>query len=103
DRRTHRIGATGVRGPRKHRPTPAPLAPPGRIGYRAPMSTTTTRRGGTIPELVAGLATLALLAALVIPGAARMRAESRTASSLSQLRWIAGTTNAYAADSADQF
>src|SRR5690606_11679394 len=62
-----------------------------------------TRRGGTIPELLAGLAALALLATLVIPGAARMRAETRAASSLSQLRWIAGVTSSYAADSADEF
>lgn len=82
-----------------------PLAPCRRIGYAARMSThtPTTRRGRTIPELLAGLAALALLAALVIPGAARMRGESRTASSLSQLRWIAGVTSSYIADHSERF
>src|SRR5690606_20338248 len=65
--------------------------------------TSPTRRGGTIPELLAGAAALALLGALILPAAARMRAESRTASSLSQLRWIAGVTSSYAADSEDRF
>lgn len=57
----------------------------------------------TIADLLGIIATGAVLGALAVAGAGRMRQESQTASGLSQLRWLGGATGSYAADNGDRY
>ncbi|MFG0283252.1 MAG: hypothetical protein ACF8R7_02425 [Phycisphaerales bacterium JB039] len=61
------------------------------------------RRGAARTDLLAMLATLAIAAALILCAGRQMRQDALTASSLSQLRWIAGATESYAADNGDLY
>ncbi|MFG0283254.1 MAG: hypothetical protein ACF8R7_02435 [Phycisphaerales bacterium JB039] len=67
------------------------------------MRTNTVRPAFTLPDAIWGSATLAAAAILLLAAAGHVRQQHLTASSLSQLRWIAGATGSYAADNADRY
>ncbi|MFG0283251.1 MAG: hypothetical protein ACF8R7_02420 [Phycisphaerales bacterium JB039] len=67
------------------------------------MRTNTVRTGFACRDLLGSLAVALVALALLASAAQRMRQQSISASSLSQLRWIAGITSSYAADNADRY
>ncbi|MFG0283253.1 MAG: hypothetical protein ACF8R7_02430 [Phycisphaerales bacterium JB039] len=61
------------------------------------------RHGFARADLASAIVMLAIAAALILCAGRQMRQQQMTASSLSQLRWIAGATASYAADNGDRF